>query len=83
MSTLYKLNQDVSNSTNSFLTSAPVELTSVKGYEDFINKSNKLNYTTVLKEDLSQGFVMSGSDVIANVYGEAKDYLVEQTRQHN
>lgn len=77
---MYKLNgANPTHSTGSFLNSAPVELTSVKGYEDFIAKQSKSKHqiTTQLSADNSVGYVFNGTEVIATVSGEAKDYLLE------
>lgn len=68
-----------SQSSSVFFHSAPIELTTVEGYNQFIKKLEKKNnrtHVTVLKEDLSQGYILEDGDVIANIYGEAKNYLV-------
>ncbi|CCD22923.1 uncharacterized protein NDAI_0A07690 [Naumovozyma dairenensis CBS 421] len=80
MSQVYSNNS--SHSTTSFLTSAPVELTTRKGYEDFINnrKHKDFKLSTVLKpnDGALDGYVLKdGGDVIAIVKGEAMDYLNE------
>ncbi|QEU61710.1 hypothetical protein KDRO_E05900 [Kluyveromyces lactis] len=76
---MYKLNgMNMTHSTGSFLNSAPVELTSIKGYQDFIAKQKKLKnqVTTQLSEDKSVGYVLNDSEVLATVSGEAKEYLL-------
>lgn len=77
-SALYKQNTNFTHSTGSFLKSAPVELTTVKGYNDFVSKLEKKNdkISTILREDKSQGYVLQDGEVIATIYGEAKDYLL-------
>lgn len=69
-------NSSMTRSTSSFVRSAPVDLTSVNGYSDFISRLDGKEYTTVLKSDYSEGYVMRDGEVIANIYGDAKDYLV-------
>lgn len=78
---LYNMNSSHSHSSSTFLHSAPVELTTVSGYKDFINnisEKQRRKCVTVLKEDMSQGYILEDGDVIANIYGEAKTYLVNQ-----
>lgn len=77
-STLYKQSGNFTHSTGSFLKSAPVELTSVTGYDEFINKLGRHNdkVSTILSEDKSQGYVLQDGEVIATIHGEAKDYLL-------
>lgn len=77
-SALYKQNTNFTHSTGSFLQSAPVELTTVSGYQEFLKKQEKKNYEiqTVLSEDKSHGYVLKDGEVIANIIGEAKDYLL-------
>ncbi|KAG0680383.1 hypothetical protein C6P41_000205 [Kluyveromyces marxianus] len=59
---MYKLSSmNMTHSTGSFLNSAPVELTSVKGYQDFIAKQRKL------KRSVSTQLIT----------GDAKDYLLQ------
>ncbi|SCW03695.1 LAFE_0G16182g1_1 [Lachancea fermentati] len=81
MQTLYKQNSNITQSTGSFLASAPVELTTVKGYEDFMAKQQKsnANVTTILSEDKSCGYVLKGGEAIATISGEAKDHLLALT----
>lgn len=69
----------MTHSTGSFLNSAPVELTSVKGYQDFIAKQHKLkrSVSTQLSEDRSMWYVLHDSEVVATVTGDAKDYLLQ------
>lgn len=70
-----------SHSSSSFFYSAPIELTTVEGYKQFIKKIEgnvKRNHVTVLKEDLSQGYILEDGNIIANIQGEAKNYLVNQ-----
>ncbi len=69
----------MTHSTGSFLNSAPVELTSVKGYQDFIAKQRKLkrSVSTQLSEDRSMWYVLHDSEVVATVTGDAKDYLLQ------
>lgn len=77
---IYKLHGgNITQSTGSFLNSAPVELTSADGYQDFIAKQERANrsVTTQLSEDRTVGYVLDESEVIATVSGEAKDYLLE------
>lgn len=70
---------NMTHSTGSFLNSAPVELTSVKGYQDFIAKQRKLkrSVSTQLSEDRSMWYVLHDSEVVATVTGDAKDYLLQ------
>lgn len=78
-STLYKQSNNFTHSTGSFLKSAPVELTTVSGYNDFVEKLNKKDGTeisTILSEDKSQGYVLQDGETIATIHGEAKDYLL-------
>ncbi|BAO42196.1 YBR085C-A [Kluyveromyces marxianus] len=77
---MYKLSSmNMTHSTGSFLNSAPVELTSVKGYQDFIAKQRKLkrSVSTQLSEDRSMWYVLHDSEVVATVTGDAKDYLLQ------
>lgn len=78
-STLYKQSTNFTHSTGSFLKSAPVELTTVTGYNDFIKKLNSKDgdkISTILSEDKSEGYVLQEGEVIATIHGEAKDYLL-------
>ncbi|CCE93008.1 uncharacterized protein TDEL_0F01970 [Torulaspora delbrueckii] len=78
-STLYKQSTNFTHSTGSFLKSAPVELTTVTGYNDFIKKLNKKDgdkISTIIAEDKSQGYVLQDGETIATIHGEAKDYLL-------
>ncbi|SCU92190.1 LAMI_0E09186g1_1 [Lachancea mirantina] len=78
MQPIYKQSSNITQSTGSFLASAPVELLTVQGYEDFLAKQEKLHrdVTTVLSEDKSCGYVMKGTEVIATIAGEARDHLL-------
>ncbi|CCC71799.1 hypothetical protein NCAS_0I01310 [Naumovozyma castellii] len=77
-STIYNTKANFSHSTGSFLRSAPVELTTRAGYEDFIRKQNTADISTILEKDNgSQGYILKNNEVIATVSGEAKDYLYE------
>lgn len=70
-----------SRSSSVFFYSAPVELTTVEGYNQFIKKLEKRDnrrHVTVLKEDLSQGYILEDGTIIANIYGEARNYLISQ-----
>ncbi|GMM57454.1 hypothetical protein DAKH74_040700 [Maudiozyma humilis] len=80
MQSLYKQSDNASKSTNSFLRSAPVELTSVKGYDDFQQRYAHAEVSTVLKEDHSIGYVLKNGDVIATVQGAALANLIELSR---
>ena len=82
-SALYKQNTNFTHSTGSFLQSAPVELTTVSWYQEFLKKQEKKNYEiqTVLSEDKSHGYVLKDGEVIANIIGEAKDYLLDLAGQ--
>ncbi|QLQ79762.1 hypothetical protein HG537_0C04110 [Torulaspora globosa] len=78
-SSLYKQSSNFTHSTGSFLKSAPVELTTVSGYNDFIERLNKKDggqISTILSEDKSQGYVLQDGETIATIHGEAKDYLL-------
>lgn len=79
MQTLYKNNDTINQSTGSFLQSAPVELTTVKGYEEFIAKQQALKHSTstVFNDDKSIGYVLKDGEVIATISGDAKDYLLD------
>ncbi|EDO17022.1 hypothetical protein Kpol_1065p38 [Vanderwaltozyma polyspora DSM 70294] len=79
MSTLlYKQGPDFTDSTGSFLNSAPVEISTVKGYHDFIAKQKKYdNIQTIFNDNKSEGYVLRDSEVIANITGDARDYLLE------
>ncbi|CCK72321.1 uncharacterized protein KNAG_0J02410 [Huiozyma naganishii CBS 8797] len=79
---LYKLSSEYSHSTNSFLRSAPVELTTVEGYRDFIEKKAGPNCTTVLEDDMSRGYIVKDEQVIADIYGAARDHLVQLAGHH-
>ena len=70
-SALYKQNTNFTHSTGSFLQSAPVELTTVSGYQEFLKKQEKK----------SHGYVLKDGEVIANIIGEAKDYLLDLAGQ--
>lgn len=80
------MNRDFyTNKTNSISTGAlkldkqPIELTTKTGYLEFIKCNNEENCQTILKEDFSQGFIINNDrKVIAKIYGEAKDYLVNE-----
>lgn len=77
----YNMNSGSSHSSSAFFHSAPVELTTVEGYKEFVNNistKHRGKYVTVLKEDMSQGYILEDGDVVANIYGEAKNYLVNQ-----
>lgn len=78
MSTLYKQSTNFTHSTGSFLQSAPVELVTVSGYQEFIDKNEKHNkkISTMLSEDKSIGYALLDGQVVATIHGEAKDYLV-------
>ncbi|SCU94458.1 LANO_0E06832g1_1 [Lachancea nothofagi CBS 11611] len=78
MSRLYQQPGDITQSSGSFLASAPVELLTVKGYDEFIAKQKKLkvDVATVVSEDKSCAYVMSGSDVVATVGEEALEHLL-------
>ena len=75
---LYKQSDNASKSTNSFLKSAPVELTTVIGYQDFLKRYSHSSLSTVLKEDHTEGYVIKDGDVIATVVGEALQYLIKE-----
>lgn len=79
MSTLlYKQGSDFTNSTGSFLQSAPVEISTVKGYHDFLAKQKEAyNIQTVLNDDKSLGHVLKDNEVIATIVGKARDYLLD------
>ncbi|CAL9736166.1 hypothetical protein MOSE0_J03532 [Monosporozyma servazzii] len=80
-SRLYNMKSGSSHSSSTFLHSAPVELTTVSGYQAFLNnisEKQRRKCVTVLKEDMSQGYILEDGDVIAHIYGEAKTYLVSQ-----
>lgn len=79
---LYKLsNTSTIQSTGSFLSSAPVELTTIIGYQDFISKQRKLKHSisTVFDEYKNIGYVLKDNEIIATISGEAKDYLLEES----
>ncbi|CCF59191.1 hypothetical protein KAFR_0G01570 [Kazachstania africana CBS 2517] len=85
----YKESSNVTSSpgsdTDSFIGAnwnTPVELTTVKGYKDFMKQhpNDDRSFATVLTEDFSRGYIIKDDEVIANVYGEAKDYLIEKAR---
>lgn len=77
-STLYKQSTNFTHSTGSFLQSAPVELVTVSGYDEFIAKNEKHNkkISTILNEDKSMGYAMQDGQVVATIHGEAKDHLL-------
>lgn len=77
-STLYKQSGNFTHSTGSFLQSAPVELLSVSGYQEFIAKNEKhgKKISTILSEDKSVGYAMLEGQVVATIHGEARDYLL-------
>ncbi|CAL9731861.1 hypothetical protein MOUN0_M07096 [Monosporozyma unispora] len=78
---IYNMNSGSSHSSSTFFHSAPVELTTISGYKDFLNnisEKQRRKCVTVLKEDMSQGYILEDGDIIANIYGEAKTYLVDQ-----
>lgn len=77
--TLYKQSNNLSTSTNSFLNSAPVELTSVTGYRDFVKRYSNSKISTILKKDQTEGYVIKDGEVIANVVGEALAHLLEES----
>ncbi|SMN21848.1 similar to Saccharomyces cerevisiae YBR085C-A Putative protein of unknown function [Maudiozyma saulgeensis] len=76
---LYKQPDNMSKSTNSFLKSAPVELTTVAGYKDFVKRYSHTAFTTVLKEDQTEGYVIKDGDVIATVLGDALKHLIKES----
>ncbi|CEP63827.1 uncharacterized protein LALA0_S09e03400g [Lachancea lanzarotensis] len=80
MSALYQQTGEVTQSSGSFLASAPVELLTVKGYDEFLAKQKKHNIdvTTVLNEDKSCAYVMRDTEVVATVGEEALDHLLSQ-----
>lgn len=55
-----------------------MELVTVSGYEEFIDKNKKHNkkISTMLSEDKSVGYALLDGQVVATIHGEAKDYLV-------
>lgn len=83
---MYKTgNNDTTHSTGSFLQSAPVELTSKKGYDEFMvkqekhyGKDNLGKITTILKDNDEPGYLLRDGEVIATVQGELKDHLMKQ-----
>lgn len=80
------MNKDsYSNSSTLFSTGSirldkpPIELTTKLGYLEFIKRTDEENCQTILKEDFSQGFIINNDrKVIAKIYGEAKDYLINE-----
>ncbi|CCE61454.1 hypothetical protein TPHA_0A03780 [Tetrapisispora phaffii CBS 4417] len=79
MSTLlYKQGVEFTDSTGSFMKSAPVEISTVKGYNDFISKYNKSTHDiqTIFNEDKSIGKVLVNDEYVATIIGDAKDYLL-------
>lgn len=79
MQAIYQQPGEVNQSSGSFLASAPVELLTVKGYDEFLAKQKKLqvDVTTVMSEDKSCAYVMRGSEVVATVAGEALNHLMK------
>ncbi|AAS51623.1 ADL297Wp [Eremothecium gossypii ATCC 10895] len=84
MQTLYKLknqsqfqSSESTGSTGSFLASAPVELTTVNGYNDFLKSHKSKRTSTLFNDDCSRGYVMMDDKVLATITGEARDYLLE------
>lgn len=79
MQAIYQQPGEVNQSSGSFLASAPVELLTVKGYEEFLDKQKKLriDVSTVMSEDKSCAYVMKGNEVVATVAGEALEHLLE------
>lgn len=59
----------------------PIELTSVKGYKDFLrdlHKDHDRKFVTVLNEEMTQGYIIENGNIIANIQGDARNYLVHQ-----
>ncbi|KAL6942155.1 hypothetical protein ACO0QE_003321 [Hanseniaspora vineae] len=72
-------NDSTQGSSSSFFQSFPVDLTTVKGYLEFVQKKGgPSKVITEFNEDKSGGFVMnSKGDKLATVSGEALDYLMK------
>lgn len=61
----------------SFLASAPVELTTVSGYNDFLRSYKSKSTSTLFNDDKSQGYVVKDGEVLATITGEAREYLLD------
>ncbi|KAL6939656.1 hypothetical protein ACO0RG_003501 [Hanseniaspora osmophila] len=72
-------NDSTQGSSSSFFQSFPVDLTTVKGYLEFIQKKGgPSKVITEFNEDKSGGVVLNGKgDKIATVSGEAMEYLIK------
>ncbi|AET41266.1 uncharacterized protein Ecym_7446 [Eremothecium cymbalariae DBVPG len=84
MQSLYKLSNqsqfhstESNGSTGSFLTSAPLELTTVKGYNEFLKTKRATMTSTLFSDDKSTGYVVRDGEVLATITGEARDYLLK------
>ncbi|CCH62879.1 hypothetical protein TBLA_0I02210 [Henningerozyma blattae CBS 6284] len=76
MSTLlYSQHPSSNNSSASFLNSAPVEISTVKGYQDFLN-ARKTPTNTIFSDDKTSAYVLASDVVIATVRGRAMEHLL-------
>ncbi|AMD18726.1 HBL176Cp [Eremothecium sinecaudum] len=83
MQSLYKLSNksqfqssESTGSTMSFLASAPVELTTVAGYNDFLRSHKSRSTSTLFSDDGSLGYVMEDGRILATITGEARHSLI-------
>lgn len=69
-------NNKRSSSSAAFLNSAPVEISTVEGYQDFLDQT-RIPTNTVFSDDKKSAFILREDNVVATVRGKAMDHLLE------